>query len=120
MGTIHGCAPADVSVVTAQQTGDALTMIANGDTPTPGWDVCIERSPLTVEPPAFTVLACPLPGAWPQVVTPFEVRAVFHVGEKRGHVIVYTSTGPQKVPVEDGSPDDQAGRQGLRAASEVV
>lgn len=101
MGTIGGCVAADVLAVTAQQSGESLTMVANGETSTPGWDVCIERSPLTVEPPSFTVLACPLPGAWPQIVTPFEARAVFHVGERRGHVIVYTSAGAEEVPVED-------------------
>lgn len=108
MATTRGCAPASVTSVTAEQSGDTLTLTAKGETPTPGFEVSIEQSLLTVEPPAFTVLACPLPGMWPQHVAEFTVAARFHVGAKRDHVVVYTSEGPRDVPVEQGSDEGAA------------
>lgn len=78
-----------------------LVVAAEGDLPSPGFDVDIERSLLTVEPPQFSLVRCRKPGVFPQVVTPFRYCELFLIGPRRDTVVVRHADGDDEVAVED-------------------
>lgn len=81
--------------------GGILLIRAQGELPTPCYEVDIDRNLLPVEPPEFLLKRCPTAPVCIQVVTPFDYAEIFHVGERPKEVIVHHAEGKDRVPVED-------------------
>jgi hypothetical protein len=47
-----------------------VLIVAEGELPTPGFDVDIVQSPLLIFPPLFNLVRCPRPGIWPTSLPP--------------------------------------------------
>ncbi len=107
--TRRDCEPLGRTSLRAFHCGEHLLLVAEGELPSPGYDVDIERSLLDVEPPAFTLLRCVKSGFWPQVITPYRYCEIFRIGPRRDHVLVHhaDATEPEEVEVED-LPDKMA------------
>ncbi len=99
--TKKDCELSSRRVIRAFYGREHLVAAAEGDLPSPGFDVDIERSPLTVEPPQFSLVRCRKPGVFPQVITPFRYCEVFRIGIRRDTVIVHHADGADEVVVED-------------------
>ncbi len=95
-----------------------LLIVAEGELPTPGFEVDIEQSPLTIFPPQFSLLRCPLPGVFPQVVTPFRYVETFRVVPRPEAVTVHHAEGSDEVKVEDWGPELGAFAQAMRRYEE--
>jgi hypothetical protein len=78
-----------------------LLIVAEGELPTPGYDVDIDQSPIRIFPPQYNLQRCPRPGVFPQVITPFKVSDTFRVGSRPDEVTVHHADGSDQVPVED-------------------
>jgi hypothetical protein len=80
---------------------DPLLMIEiRGQLPNPGYELRIERSLLTVEPPGFEAQWRQRPGAWPEVLVPYEYRAWFELGP-RPEVVLHQAGGALQLLVEE-------------------
>lgn len=75
--TRRDCEPLGRTSLRAFHCGQHLLLVAEGELPSPGYDVDIERGLLDVEPPAFTLLRCVKSGFWPQVITPYRYCEIF-------------------------------------------
>ena len=59
--TAH-CQLAQRTLLRAFRAGEYVLILAEGELPTPGFEVDIEQSPLRIVPPQFNLLQCPRPG----------------------------------------------------------
>ncbi len=100
----------------AYQIGDFLLMRLTGTKPHGCYVVDLERSLLTVEPPAFIATWFIRPDARciPEPV-PYEYQEAFLVGVRRDAVIVHHAQGELSVDVEDLSP----GPEGAKVSAEL-
>ncbi len=96
-----GCELSTRTAIRAFYAHEHLLIVAEGELPTPGFRVDIEQSPIQIFPPQFSLLRCPLPGVFPQVVTPFRYAESFRVGERPEAVTVFHAEGSDEVRVED-------------------
>lgn len=78
-----------------------LLIVAEGELPSPGYDVMIEQSPIRIFPPQYNLQRCRKPGVFPQVITPFRVSATFRLDGPQEHVTVHHADGSDEVPVEE-------------------
>ncbi len=96
---------AHVQQAKAYQVGEFVLLRIAGDLPTPCHVVDIERSLLTVEPPAFIARWTLPPNIrCIQVVTPYEYEDAFRIGAARPEIRLHHADGDQLVPVEDLTP----------------
>jgi hypothetical protein len=84
--------------------GGDLWVVATGQIPTPCWDVRVDRSQLDIWPPQFAVVACPVGGLCPEVVTPYSAVGRFSLGSKPATIQVTDVDGSRDVSVDD-APD---------------
>ncbi|HSV64666.1 MAG TPA: hypothetical protein VLJ59_02000 [Mycobacteriales bacterium] len=93
-----------------------VLIVAEGELPTPGFDVDIEQSPLKIFPPQFNLLRRPRPGIFPQVVTPYRhaERVPFPAGQEI--VTVHHAEGSDRVPIEECGPELAAYVQAVNGA----
>jgi hypothetical protein len=88
--------------IRAFYASEHLLIVAEGELPTPGFDVDIEQSLIEIFPPQFSLLRCPKPGFFTQVITPFRHSETFHIGATRPEqVTVHHADGSDSVDVED-------------------
>jgi hypothetical protein len=78
-----------------------LLIVAEGELPSPGFYPDIEQRPERIFPPRYSLLRCPRPGLFPQVVTPFRHSESFRLGERPEAVTVFHADGSDEVSVED-------------------
>jgi hypothetical protein len=76
-------------------------IIAEGELPTPGFDVDIALSPFDVFPPQFNLLRCPRPGPWPQVVTPYRYAETVRFPADQPTVTVHHADGADQIDIEE-------------------
>lgn len=96
------CELAARTSIRAFHASEHLLIVAEGELPNPGYDVDIEQSPIEIFPPQFSLLRCPRPGFFPQVVTPFRHSETFRIGATRpDQVTVHHADGSDPVAVED-------------------
>jgi hypothetical protein len=92
--------------VRAYYAAGNLLLVAQGELPTPGYEVDIEQSPVRTFPPQYNLRRCPLPGVWPDVVTPFTHSESFHIGGTQPEqVTVHHAEGTDQVPIEECGPE---------------
>ena len=77
-----------------------LAIMAEGDLPTPCYDVRIERNLLTIEPPEFVLQRCPKGALCPDVITPYKVTRVFRGRQWPAEIVVHHADGSDTVKVE--------------------
>lgn len=94
------CQLAQRSLLRAFRVEKCVLIVAEGELPTPGFDVTIEQSPLTIFPPQFNLLQCPRPGIWPDVVTPYRHAESVLFPEDEDVIIVQHAEGSDKVNIE--------------------
>src|SRR3712207_3003121 len=92
---------ARVDEARAYYFADHVLLAITGEMPDPCHVVDIEKSLLTVEPPAFTARWYVRPGPCADVVTPYAHQEIFFVGVKRETVRLYHADGDLEVPVQD-------------------
>ena len=90
----------------ARQAGEVITITAQGEHPTAGFKVVLERSPLRIFPPELILKHDAPDGMAAQVITPFRVSAKINVGDQEiATVIVHDAKGRHEVKVLRGGPD---------------
>ena len=99
------CELAQRTRIRAFRTQQYVLIIAEGELPTPGFDVDITQSPLLIFPPQFNLLRCPRPGIWPQVITPYRYAETVRFPADQPTVTVHHADGTDQVGIE------QSGRE---------
>lgn len=94
------CDLAERSSIRIFQCGGSILICAEGDLPSPGFEVKIEMSPLRIFPPQFNIVRCRLPGVFPQVITPYKVCRSFPLGDKVPEITVHHAEGSDQVATE--------------------
>jgi hypothetical protein len=91
--------------IKAYRTGRYLLIVAEGDLPTPGYDVNIEQSPIRIFPPHFNLLRRERPGFWPQVIQPYRYGEVVLYPPDQPIVTVHHRDGQDDVEIETSGTD---------------
>jgi len=94
------CELADRTRIRAFRVGPYVLIIAEGTLPTPGFTVDIAQSPLLIFPPQFNLLRCPLPGIWPQVVSPYRYAETVRFPQDQPSITVHHAEGSDEVAIE--------------------
>ena len=87
--------------IRAFRLGDRLLIAANGDNPTPGFAVDIQPSLLKIFPQQFLLVRRPLPGIFPQVVTPYRYSEIVLYPADQPTVKVHHAEGADDVTIEE-------------------
>jgi hypothetical protein len=94
------CGLAHRKSIQAFYFGQFLLIVAEGDLPTPCYDVTIEQNLLTVEPPEFILKSCRTGGFCPAVITPYKTSKLFPRKSRPSEVVVHHADGSDHVKVE--------------------
>ncbi len=86
--------------IRAFRAGRYLLIVAQGDLPTPGYDVKIEQSPIRIFPPQFNLLRRERPGVWPDVIQPYRYGEVVPYPPDQSAVTVHHRDGRDDVQIE--------------------
>ena len=98
---------ADRRTITAFRIADRVLLIATGELPSPGFRVDVVQSPLRIFPPQFELVRVPLPGFWPQVITPYRVAEIVRYPLGQDVVRVHHADGVDAVEIQQWGPDLQ-------------
>jgi hypothetical protein len=85
----------------AYRAGTFVLIVAEGDLPTPGFDVDIEQDPIRIFPPHFDLLAIPRSGIWPQIVTPYRYAEFVRYQQDISTITVHHADGQDEVVIEE-------------------
>jgi hypothetical protein len=107
------CELAQRNTIRAFRVHKKVLIIADGELPSPGYDVKITQRPEKIFPPFFQVLRCPRPGNFPQIVVPYRHSQTIDFPADRDTVIVFHADGRDEVKIEPCGEE-------LSAYSEVV
>lgn len=86
--------------IKASYVAGSLWIVARGSCLSSCWDVSLERSPIAVFPPEFSLEACRSARPCLEVVTPYFVRRQFPMATDPKSVVVHDAAGPHNVKVE--------------------
>ncbi|MFV8050931.1 hypothetical protein [Mycobacterium sp. 48b] len=89
--------------IRAYRAGTFVLIVAEGDLPTPGFDVDIEQDPIRIFPPHFDLLAIPRSGIWPQVVTPYRYAEFVRYPQDISTITVHHADGQDEIEIQDVS-----------------
>ncbi|WP_214407364.1 hypothetical protein [Pseudonocardia lacus] len=96
---------ADRRSIEAFRVADRVVLIATGELPSPGFRVDVVQSPLRIFPPRFELVRVPLPGFWPQVLTPFRYAEVVRYPVDRDVIRVHHADGVDAVRIQEPGRD---------------
>ena len=82
-----------------------LLIVAEGELPTPGYEVDIAVSPLRIFPQQFNLLRRARPGIWAQVITPYRYGEVVGFPVDRPVVTVHHAEGHDAVEIQQCGDD---------------
>ena len=85
--------------IQAFRAGRYLLLVAEGDLPTPGYDLNIEQSPIRIFPPQFNLLRRERPGIWPDVIQPYRYGEVVQYPPDQPVVTVHHRDGQDDVEI---------------------
>ena len=105
--TTTDCELAARTSIRAYRVDQYLLLAAEGELPSPGFQVDIQQDPRRIFPPQFDLLRCRLPGIFPQVVTPYRYAETVRFPPDKTTVTVHHADGADQVPIEDYSPELQ-------------
>lgn len=94
------CVLASRNKIRAFRAGTEVLIVAEGELPSPGFDVDIRISPLRIFPQQFNLLRCPKPGFFPQVITPYRYSETVAFPEDQERVTVHHADGADQVDIE--------------------
>ena len=95
------CELANRKSIRAFYVKEHLLIAAEGTLPTPGYSVDITQLPIRIWPPQYSVLQCPKPGIWPDVLSPYKYSELFSIGSQPDEITVHHAEGSDQVKVED-------------------
>lgn len=78
-----------------------VLVVAEGNLPTPGFEVDITRSPMRIFPPRYDLVRRELPGVWPDVLTPFSYSELVVFPADQPAVTVHHADGQDEVGIEE-------------------
>lgn len=93
------------SSLRAFRAGQYVLIVAEGELPTPGFDVDIVPSMLMIFPPQFNLVQCPKAGLFTQVVTPYRYAESVRFPEDQPTVTVHHADGSDTVTIEGAGPE---------------
>jgi hypothetical protein len=99
LGLEEGWELAPKANYSAEQRGGQVTITANGESATAGYQVKLVQSPLRIWPPQWLLAHKKPDGAVAQVITPYEVSASFKAQEPVEWLKVTDARGSMHVPV---------------------
>lgn len=91
-----------------------VLILAEGELPTPGFDVDITQSLLKIFPPQFDLVQCPRPGIFPQVITPYRYAESVLFPVDHDTVTVHHAEGSDVVKIEEVSAELAGYSQAIR------
>jgi hypothetical protein len=97
--------PANRTEIAAYRVLDYVLIAARGENPTPGYEVDIQQSLIKIFPPQYALVRRPLPGNWPQHVSPYRYAEVISYPKDQSTVRVHHEAGYDDVEIQ------QAGKQ---------
>lgn len=112
------CQLARRNQIHAYRVENYVLIVAEGELPTPGFDVDIVQSLLTIFPPQFNLVQCPKPGAWPQVITPYRYAESVPFPMDQQTVTVYHAGGRDEVEIENCPKELDAYAQAITGSAE--
>jgi hypothetical protein len=112
----HDCELAARTRIRALRVDQNLLLIAEGELPSPGFRVDIRQNPRRIFPPQFDLLRCPLPGLFPQVITPFRYAETVRFPADQVSVTVHHADGADEVTIEDYGSELQPYADALRGS----
>jgi len=77
-----------------------ILICAEGDLPSPGFDVMIEQSPLRIFPPQYNIIRCRRSGVFPEVMTPYKTCKSFPLADKVPEITVHHAEGSDQIATE--------------------
>ena len=95
-----GWVPAQRNRIRAFRRGRYVLVVAEGDLPSPGYDVDIKQSPERIFPPRFDLLRRERLGFWPDVITPFRHSELIVFPADQPTVTVDHADGRDEVAIE--------------------
>ena len=110
------CELAGRTRIRAIRTAHNLLIVAEGELPTPGFRVAIEPDPRKIHPQQFDLLRCPLPGVFPQVLTPFRHAETVRFPPEAPTVTVHHADGADEVAISECGPELSAYVEAVRGA----
>jgi hypothetical protein len=87
--------------IRAFRAGNQILIVAEGELPTPGFDVDVKQRPERIFPPQFDLLRCPKSGVFPQVVTPYRYAEAVLFPVEADQVTVHHADGIDQVDIEN-------------------
>jgi hypothetical protein len=94
------CELAQRNTIRAFRVQRKVLIIAEGELPSPGYDVKITQRPERIFPPWYQVLRCPRPGNFPQIVVPYRYSQTIDFPEEADTVTVFHADGRDEVAIE--------------------
>ena len=113
-----GCELASRRSIDAYRIGEHVLLVAEGDLPTPGFQVDIRQDPRRIFPPQFDLLRCPRPGIFPQVVTPFRFGETVRFPADQDTITVHHADGADQVPIQEYGKDLEAYADAVRGSAD--
>ena len=86
--------------IRAFRAGSYILILAEGELPSPGYEVNIQRSPLRIFPPQFNLLWRERPGIWPRIVVPYVNGEIFRYPVDQPTVTVHHADGQDQVEIQ--------------------
>ena len=96
-----GCELAERTQIRAFRAGEYVLIVAEGELPTPGFEVDIVPNPARIFPQQFNLVRCPIDGFFPQVVTPFVYGEIVRFPADQPVVTVHHADGADRVEIQD-------------------
>jgi hypothetical protein len=81
-----------------------VLLVAAGELPSPGFRVDIVPSPLRIFPQQFELIRIPLPGFWPQVITPYRYTEIVRYPVGQDVIRVHHADGVDAVRIQESLP----------------
>ena len=91
---------ADRTSIQAFRAGRYLLIVAEGDLPTPGYDLDIQQSPIRIFPQHYNLVRRERPGIWPDVVVPYRYAEVVVYPADQDVVTVHHRDGQDRVDIQ--------------------
>ncbi len=95
------CELASRMALRALRSGDNVLIVAEGELPSPGYEVDVAQSLIPIFPPQFNLLRCALPGIFPQVITPYTYSETVRYPADQPHITVHHADGADEVAIEE-------------------
>ena len=87
--------------IRAFRVADRVLIVATGELPSPGFRVDIVPSPLRIFPQQFELIRIPLPGIWPQVITPYRYAELVRYPVGQDVIRVHHADGVDAVTIQE-------------------